>query len=59
MVNYHNPATIESDFSTYAFLSDFSGLQPDLLVCLFNSGAREALARRGWHIYVSLIVLPR
>ena len=69
MVNYQDPVTIETDFSTYAFLSltvrlhRFSGLpvpvRSDLLVRLFNSGAREILARSAWHIYVSLPVLPR
>ena len=60
MVNYHNPVTIEKEYSAYAFLPNIGGnraIQPDLPVCNFNSGALEALARRGWYLHVSLPVL--
>jgi hypothetical protein len=59
MVNYHDPVTIEREFGAYAFLWGISGPQPDLPVCHFNRGARKALARCGWYIYVSLPALPR
>jgi hypothetical protein len=59
MVNYHDPVTIEKEFCAYAFPPGISGLQPDLPVCPFNSGAREVVAPCGWYIYVSLHVLPR
>ena len=44
--------------------TDFVGLQwptaqLNLPLYPFNSGAREALAPRGWYVYVSLPVLPR
>ena len=61
MVNYHNSVTIEREYSAYAFLPSIGGncaIQPNLLVCPFNSGARESLARCGWYIHVSLPVLP-
>ena len=34
-----------------------TALQLDLLICPFNSGDGEALARCGWYIYVSLHLL--
>ena len=57
MVNYHDPVTMARDYGTYAFLSDFSTLQLNLLVGPFNRGNGEGLARRGWYIYVSLLRL--
>jgi hypothetical protein len=62
MVNYFDPVTMAREYSTYAFLPGFGGLQLDLLIGPFNSGDGEAMARRGWYIYVSLHlprVLPR
>jgi hypothetical protein len=59
MVNYHDPVTIAREFGACAVLPSFSGLQPDLPVTPFNSGDCEALACRGWYIYVGLPVLPR
>ena len=59
MVNYHNPNTIAREFSAYAFPSGFGSPQLDLPIGPFNSGAREALARRRWYIYVSFALLPR
>jgi hypothetical protein len=44
MVNYQNPATIESDFSTYAFLSGFSGLQ------IYWSVSSIAALVKLWHL---------
>ena len=58
MVNYQDPVTILREYSAYAFLLWFSGLQFGLLVGPSNSGDGEALARRGWYIYVSIPVLP-
>ena len=57
MVNYQNPVTIEREYSAYAFLPSIGGLQPDLPVCSFNSGARESLACCGRYIHVSPSVL--
>jgi hypothetical protein len=54
MVNYHDPVTVAREFGAYASLSGLRGLHLDLTVCLFNSGAREGLAFRGWCICVSL-----
>jgi hypothetical protein len=53
MVDYHDPDTIAEEFSTYAFPS---GSENRSLIYrfVFNSGGREALARREWHIHVSL-----
>ena len=58
MVNYHDPVTIAREFSTYAVLQSFSGLQPSLPVGRFNRGDSECLAPREWYIHVSLPVLP-
>jgi hypothetical protein len=58
MVNYHDPITIAQESGAYAFPSGFRDWQPDLLVAIFDSGAREALARRAWYIYVSPHVVP-
>jgi hypothetical protein len=58
MVNYHDPATIAQQSGAYAFLSGFMGWQHGLLVVIFDSGTREALARRGRYIHVSPHVLP-
>jgi hypothetical protein len=61
MANYHNPVTIARESGAYIFQERFRGLRwwSDLTVGHFNSGACEALARRGWYIYVSLSALPR
>jgi hypothetical protein len=59
MVDYHDPATVAQEFGAYAFPSGFRGWQHDLLLGLFNSEHREALARREWDVYVSLHALPR
>ena len=61
MVNYQDPVTMAREYSTYALLSGFRGMLLILLVVPFNSGDGEALARRGWYIYVSpsLPLLPR
>ena len=58
MVNYQDPVTILREYSAYAFLLWFSGLQSGLLVGPSNSGDGEALARRGWYIHVSIPVQP-
>jgi hypothetical protein len=58
MVNYQNPATIAAEFGACAFLPGLQRLQVAtrflISIRLFNSGARQALARHEWHIYVSL-----
>jgi hypothetical protein len=59
MVNYHDPATIAQEAGAHAFPSGFRGWQLDLLLGLFNSDTREALARRGRYIHVGPRVLPR
>ena len=62
MVNYQNPATIAGEFGACPFsrASAFLTCRP-ISTCLFNSGARQVLARPEWHIYVrlSLTVPPR
>jgi hypothetical protein len=46
MVNYHDPVTIAREYSAYAVLPSFSGLQPGLPVCPFNRGDSKRLAPR-------------
>ena len=58
MVNFHDPATIAQEYGACAFPSRFGVLQPDLPIGLFNSDAREVLARHEWYIYVSFTALP-
>jgi hypothetical protein len=58
MVDFQDQARIEREFCAYGFCRA-SVVQPDLPVCPFNSGSREALARRGWHVHVSPHVLLR
>ena len=58
MVDYHDPITVAREFGAHAFSSDLGGLQTDLPTGIFDSCGSEALARRRWHIYVSLPVLP-
>jgi hypothetical protein len=62
MVNYNDPATIAQDYGAYRSVRYSVGvrdLQRDLPVDIFNRGGCEALALRGWCIYVSLRVLLR
>ena len=59
MVNYHDPTTVAKESRACAFRSTFRGLEPDLLIGLFDRGACALLACHGWYIYVSLTVLPR
>ena len=56
MVNYQDPATIAAEFGACHFLPGLQCLQADcpIFIRLFNSGTRQVLARREWHIYVSL-----
>ena len=56
MVNYQDPATIAAEFGACDFLPGLQCLRADrpIFIRLFNSGTRQVLARREWHIYVSL-----
>jgi hypothetical protein len=53
MVNYKDPATIAHDSGAYAFPPGIRDWQPNLLVDLFDSGLRKALACHVWYICVS------
>lgn len=58
MVDYHNPVTITEEYCAFTFPSGSGACSLDLLFCLRNSVACEALACPGWYIYASLPALP-
>ena len=63
MVDYNNPVTITREYFTAQSFPSLSGsvaCRLNLTVCLRlrNSVTCEALACRGWYIYVSLPALP-
>ena len=50
MVNYHSPVTMVQEMSAYAFPPGFRACGLSIAGPL-DSGARDALACHGWHIY--------
>jgi hypothetical protein len=56
MVNHQDPVTIAAKYGACAFLPGLQRIQVarPISIRLFNSGTRQVLARREWHIYVSL-----